>query len=99
MYSHSRLLCVLLVVQNVISQDFIDSRVTVQTTKGVFVGTKESVEDGGRPGRIPPKYYSFKGIPYARAPVGDMRWKVTLMLKITIDLRIKGYDFDVEFYK
>jgi para-nitrobenzyl esterase len=46
-----------------VALEYDDSRLRVQTTSGLVVGDKSgSVE-------------SFKGIPYAAAPVGDLRWQ------------------------
>jgi len=61
-------------------------RVSVTTTLGRVIGTVEtsgiqdgsmlSMSNGGR-GK---KFYSFKGIPYAKPPVAHLRWKVIAIL-------------------
>ena len=39
------------------------------TSVGVIQGTEESTPDGHL-------YFAFRGIPYARPPTGDLRWKL-----------------------
>lgn len=43
--------------------------VQVKVTEGVLEGQEKINKLGG-------KFYSFKGIPYAEPPVGDLRFKV-----------------------
>ncbi|MCI5792479.1 MAG: carboxylesterase family protein [Lachnospiraceae bacterium] len=50
------------VAEDVSSEDA--NGLTVKVVNGIFTGT---VEDNG--------VYTWKGIPYAKAPVGDLRWK------------------------
>ena len=43
--------------------------IKVNVSEGVLAGKEEINEFGG-------KFYSFKGIPYAEPPIGDLRFKV-----------------------
>ncbi|ODN05053.1 Esterase FE4 [Orchesella cincta] len=54
------------------------SRITLQTTDGLFIGTKEPV-DRDRSRR---EYYSFTGIPYAKPPILERRWQEPELLEI-----------------
>lgn len=46
-----------------------DTRVIVQIKSGMLSGVIERLPDGAN-------MYVFKGIPYAQAPVGELRFKV-----------------------
>lgn len=45
--------------------------IVIRTDSGPIQGYREDTLLGKRP------YYTFKGIPYAEAPLGDRRFKVT----------------------
>lgn len=61
-------------------------RVSVTTTLGRVIGTVETsgIQDGSMQtmsnGGRGKKFYSFKGIPYAKPPVAHLRWKVISVL-------------------
>lgn len=52
--------------------DMICCKVELKTSKGVIKGNILNSRDG-RP------YYSYTGIPYAKPPVGELRFKVYFM--------------------
>lgn len=67
--------------------------VKVTTKIGRVIGTEEfvSIEDGYvTPNSVRRLFYSFRGIPYAKPPVGELRWKVSpYMPDILIELLIE----------
>lgn len=52
----------------------------VETSNGLIRGILKSTLLNGT------EYYSFKGIPYAKSPIGDLRFKVSF-----------DWDIDIEF--
>lgn len=52
--------------------------VQVNVANGILEGELLENDYGG-------KYYSFKGIPYAEPPLGDLRFKVMIPFLVTID--------------
>ena len=54
----------------------INNRVTVNTKLGRVIGTIEMI------GHDTKSFYSFKGVPFARPPIGDLRWNVGSFLKM-----------------
>ncbi len=50
--------------------------ILLSTRLGRIRGTIERMEEED----LPP-YYAFRGIRYAKAPLGDLRWKVTALRK------------------
>lgn len=48
---------------------------------GSFVGVREDEDEGIRSESSRSKaFYAFRGIPYAKPPVGNLRWKVSLLI-------------------
>lgn len=47
-----------------------DNRVTVNVREGKLIGIIEDIHDGS--------YIVFRGIPYAKPPVGKLRFKVNI---------------------
>lgn len=58
----------------------INNRVTVNTKLGRVIGTIEMI--GLDDGHETKSFYAFKGVPFARPPIGDLRWNVCLFIKI-----------------
>ena len=58
----------------------INNRVTVNTKLGRVIGTIEMI--GQDDGHDTKSFYSFKGVPFARPPIGDLRWNVGSFLKM-----------------
>lgn len=60
--------------------------IKVTTKLGRVIGTEETIgiEDGFSPenGATRRFFHSFRGIPYAKAPIGDLRWKVKNLFKL-----------------
>ena len=65
--------------------------ITVQVEEGLLRG-KEERDASGKP------FYSFQGVPYARPPLGDLRFKVvTLLLRWALEfIACHGFGF---FYR
>lgn len=49
----------------------------VQISQGRLIGDTRTNIDGG-------VYYSFKSIPYGKPPIGELRFKVRICLKISL---------------
>jgi len=60
----------------------INNRVTVNTKLGRVIGTIEMI--GKDDGHDTKSFYSFKGVPFARPPIGDLRWNVGSFLKMEL---------------
>lgn len=58
----------------------LNNRVQVNVPKlGRIMGSIEIIgeDDGVEANERDRSYYSFKGVPFAKPPLGDLRWKVT----------------------
>ena len=64
MYKPALLFCLILAVESTYSQS-----VVIQTTNGQIRGAEKTT-------RLGRKHYAFLGIPYAKPPVGDLRFEV-----------------------
>lgn len=65
--------------------------VQVKVTEGFLEGELVNNEFGGQ-------FCSFKGIPYAQPPVGDLRFKVPLAIIFFFSIQNLGYIF-INFVK
>lgn len=52
-------------------------RPTIAVSQGVVRGIEEKLPNGG-------SFYSFKGIPYAEPPIGELRFEVSMFRSICI---------------
>lgn len=52
-----------------------EDRIVIELSQGTIFGTEEKLPNGG-------KMCGFKGIPYARPPVGNLRFMVIQFLTI-----------------
>lgn len=82
MYSIQILVCAVAIVYIVSAESF-DRYKIVDTTNGKIRGIKgTTLLNGGA-------FYSFRGIPYAKPPVADLRFKVTNQNVIPIKSKVQ----------
>ncbi|CAG4936504.1 unnamed protein product [Colias eurytheme] len=76
MFNINKIICILLYVSSTscFHSEIRNKRPIVTVTDGKIEGTVERIYDGSQ-------YYSFKGIPYAEAPVGKHRFEAPLPVK------------------
>ncbi|XP_045493180.1 juvenile hormone esterase-like [Colias croceus] len=76
MFNKNKIICILIYVSSTscLHSEIRNKRPIVTVTNGKIEGTVETIYDGSR-------YYSFKGIPYAEAPVGKHRFEAPLPVK------------------